>query len=351
MIRIQAAWQMLLKLVGRALVGISWLITHMFGVFEWKSPAWVARVGPRLAEGWRRIGRYLKADQKRAGYVALAVALLFGGVIWYLSRPKPHYVEYTLTAPALTEYGDNGISAISPVRIDFSESAAPLQQVQKRVAAGVTLSPTFAGAWFWVNDKELQFTPKGDWPVDATFTVRFAKKGLFAREVLLEDYSTDFKSQPFSAKLARAEFYQDPRDPNLKKLVATVSFSHPVDTGQFEKRVSLAVAKDAAYLGLKPDSRNFTLVYDKFKLAAHIHSAALAMPRDDTPMTVRIDKGVRAARGGNETKERLESVVNIPGRASLRISGAQMTLVDNARYEPEQVLLLMSSSPVAQKAQ
>ena len=90
-----------------------------------------------------------------------------------------------------------------------------------------------------MSDKELQFTPKSDWPVDATFTVRFAKKRLFARGVLLEDYSADFKSQPFSAKLTDSQFYQDPRDPNLKKLVATVSFSHPVDTDQFEKHVSL----------------------------------------------------------------------------------------------------------------
>ena len=349
MTRMQAGWEMLLKLVGRALVGISWFITHIFGIFSWQPPAWVASVGPLLAEPWRQAGRYLKADPKRAGILALSLTAVLGGWIWYLERPKPHYVEYTITAPALTEYGDKGISAISPVTIDFSESAAPLQQVQKRVTSGVTLSPAFSGAWVWVNDKQLQFTPKGDWPVDATFRVRFARKGLFARTVLLEDYSTDFKSQPFSAKLVQAEFYQDPRDPNLKKLVATVSFSHPVDTEQFEKHVSLEVAKDAAYLGLKPDSRNFTLVYDKFKLAAHIHSAALAMPRDDTPMTVRIDKGVRAARGGNETRERLESVVTIPGRASLRFSGAQMTLINNARYEPEQVLLLTSSSPVAQK--
>ena len=32
------------------------------------------------------------------------------------------------------------------------------------------------------------------------------------------------------------------------------------------------------------------------------------------------------------------------------MGGAQMTLVDNARYEPEQILLLNSSSPVAEKA-
>jgi alpha-2-macroglobulin len=110
------------------------------------------------------------------------------------------------------------------------------------------------------------------------------------------------------------------------------------------------VAKDAEYLGLKTDSRSYTVVYDKFKLAAYIHSAALAMPRDDTPMTLRVEKGLRAARGGNETKERMETVVMIPGRSSLRFSGLQMTLVDNARYEPEQILLMASSSPVAEKA-
>ncbi len=42
--------------------------------------------------------------------------------------------------------------------------------------------------------------------------------------------------------------------------------------------------------------------------------------------------------------------MTIPGRTSLRFDGAQMTLVDNARYEPEQVLLMTSSSPVAEQA-
>src|SRR5688572_3768863 len=74
------------------------------------------------------------------------------------------------------------------------------------------------------------------------------------------------------------------------------------------------------------------------------------MPRDDTPMTVKVDKGVRAARGGNETSDALQAVVTIPGRSSLRFSGAHMTLVDNARYEPEQILFVSSSSPVAERA-
>jgi uncharacterized protein YfaS (alpha-2-macroglobulin family) len=108
-------------------------------------------------------------------------------------------------------------------------------------------------------------------------------------------------------------------------------------------------AKDAQYLGLTGDSRFFTVLYDKFKLTANVHSAPLTMPRDDTAVTVRVEKGVRAARGGNDLPARLETAVTIPGRTSLRFSNARMTVVDNARHEPEQVLLVQSSSPVAER--
>ena len=343
---LRAFWAALLRAVMKLTAGISWLCARVFGRWEWQPPSWLASVGARLVQA----GRYVAADAKRAGLIILVLAGMAGGWLWYKSRPVPHYVTFTVTAPGLTEYGDKGISSIKPVALEFSESAAPLQQVEKTITNGIDLSPKMAGTWRWVSDKELEFTPKNDWPIDKAFTVSFARKGFFARGVLLEDYSFDFRSQPFTAKITQSQFYQDPRDPNLKKLVATLQFTHPVDTGQLEQRVSLAVAKDAEYLGLKPDSRSYTVVYDKFKLSAYIHSAALAMPRDDTPMTLRVEKGVRAERGGNETKDRMEAVVIIPGRSSLRFSGLQMTLVDNARYEPEQILLMTSSSPVAEKA-
>ena len=65
------------------------------------------------------------------------------------------------------------------------------------------------------------------------------------------------------------------------------------------------------------------------------------MPRDDTPMTLhdrRTACGPRAA--ATRRRDRLQAVVTIPGRTSLRFSSAGMTVVDNARYEPEQILLL-----------
>ena len=342
----QAFWAALGRAAIATATGVSWLGARVIGRWEWQRPAWVMWTGRHATQGYR----YLASDVRRATFAVLVIAGAAGGWIWYKNRPVPHYVSYTITAPGLTEYNERGISSIKPLIVQFSESAAPLEQVEKPVTAGIDLAPKLPGTWLWVNDKELSFSPKDDWPIDKEFTVTFGRKGFFAREVRLEDYRFDFRSQPFAAKIAQSQFYQDPRDPNLKKLVATVQFSHPVDTSQFEERISLTLPKDAQYLGLQPSSRNYTVVYDKFKLAAYIHSAALAMPRDDTSMTLRVDRGVRAARGGNETKDRLQAEAVIPGRSSLRFSGLRMTLVDNARYEPEQVLMVNSSSPVAERA-
>jgi uncharacterized protein YfaS (alpha-2-macroglobulin family) len=326
--------------------GIARIAAPVFGRWQWQPPTWIQFLARNIRGG----ARILVADVRRLAVVALIVVSAVAGYVWYKTRPVPHYLEATVTAPDLTEYNDKGISTIHPLAITFSEAAAPLDKIDKTVTAGIDLSPKIAGAWTWLSDKELSFSPKNDWPIDRAFTVSFAKKKCFAPGVVLENYSFDFRTKPFTAKIDNSQFYQDPRDPNLKKMVATLLFSHPVDTEQLEQRVSLAVAKDAAHLGLKADSRGYTAAYDKFKLAAYIHSAALAMPRDDTPITLHIDKGVRAARGGNETKDAMEATVVVPGRTSLRFTGAQMTLVDNARYEPEQILMMSSSSPVAEKA-
>jgi len=325
---------------------ISWMFTKLFGRWQWQAPAWIRWAGDQ----WARFTRYVAADRKRAAGLLLVLIAASGALAWYVTRPKPDYVEYTVSPPPLTTYDEMGVQHIYPMRIDFSEPVAPLKSIEKAVTSGIDVSPAIAGTWFWVSDRQLQLTPRDDWPIDTKYKVRFASKGFLADLVRLEDYSFTFATEPFSARLTESQFYQDPRDPNLKKLVATVQFSHPVDTAEFEKHVSLDTASDAAYLGLKPDSRNFTVVYDKLKLAAHIHSASLAMPRDDTPMKVKFGRGIRAARGGNDTRDPFEATVTIPGRTSLRFSDARMTLVDNARYEPEQIMLVQSSSPVAEKA-
>ena len=324
---------------------ISWLCAHLFGHWNWESPAWVHWTGRQ----WSRFRSFVAADRKRAAGLLVVVIAAVAALAWYVTRPKPDYVPYVVIAPPLTVYDDMGVQHIKPMRVEFQEAVAPLKNIEKAVTTGIETSPAIAGTWFWVSDRELQLTPRDDWPIDTSFKVRIASKGFLAEHVQLEENSFTFATEPFRARFSESQFYQDPRDPNLKKLVATVQFTHPVDAADFETHISLEAAKDAAYLGLKP-GRNFTVIYDKLKLVAHIHSSALAMPRDDTSMKVRLAPGIRASRGGNETSDILDATIGIPGRTSLRFSDARMTLVDNARYEPEQILLVQSSSPVAEKA-
>src|SRR5947209_2348173 len=124
MARIYAGWGALVRLLAVLLTGISWLTAHAIGRWQWQAPAWLAWIGHQLG----RSRRYLAADPKRAGILLLALASVSGGYIWYKNRPKPHFVEYTITAPALTEYNDSGIASIKSLKIDFSEAAAPLRQ-------------------------------------------------------------------------------------------------------------------------------------------------------------------------------------------------------------------------------
>ena len=329
---------------------VSTAFSTLFGTWQWKAPPWVASIREqRLRARADRMVESLGMHRYKVLPALLAVFGAFGGWYWFSHRPQPHYTTLKVAAPTQTLYGDNGISSISPMTITFSETAAPLQNIEKRATSGIKLAPAIPGNWLWASDKLLQFTPKDDWPINTHFTVSFDKKGFFGKEVELEKYRADFATLPFTATILNSQFYQNPKDPTQKKLVASVQFSHPVDVAQFENRISLGAPKDAEYLGLKPGVRNFTVTYDKFKLAAYVHSGPLGMPRDDAGMWLQIDKGVRAARGGNETSQPLKSTITVPGRTSLRFSGANMTLVENARQEPEQVLLLTSSSPVTER--
>jgi hypothetical protein len=174
MTRIKAAWLLLTRFAQKLPAAASWLSGHLIGHWNWQPPSWLGWLGRQFVQIWR----FIASDIKRAAIVLLALISMAGAWLWYKSLPVPHYVKYTVTPPALTEYGDKGISSIKPLMIEFKESAAPLQSIEKNVTTGIELSPKVPGAWYWANDKELLFTPKNDWPVDGSFTVKFGRKGI-----------------------------------------------------------------------------------------------------------------------------------------------------------------------------
>lgn len=340
---------MLRSLVFMLAAGLGWLFRQLFGDLDWQAPPWLDAIG----NGFARAGRTVRANPRRSLAVGAVLLALIGGGIWayrwYQAQPKPVETHFKVNPPALTTW-DNGKPIIQNLVVEFDASAAPLANIGKPISQGISLSPSVAGAWRWESDKQLVFQPQGDWPVDGTFEVEFDKKVLLPREIRMTKYGFDFKTAPFTASIADNQFYQDPSDPNLKKLVATVAFSHPVDSAAFEKRISLSLAKDADYLGMNADATQFIVSYDKLKLAAYIHSKPLAIPREDTLLTLNLGKGFKSERGGNEIDKDISGAITIPGRFSLHFSDLAMTLVDNERFEPEQVLVFESSTALAERA-
>jgi uncharacterized protein YfaS (alpha-2-macroglobulin family) len=332
---------MLLRLVGA-------ILSFFFGHVGWDAPPWMRAVG----SGWQRLGGAVQARPGRsAGILAALLVLGVGGVVGYRAwrdRPQPVVeapAKFTVQAPLLTGYDEEAHSLIvHPLHVVFSRSAAPLALVGKSPTTGIAMQPELAGTWTWLNDRELNFTPKDDWPIAQKYAVVFDPKTAFAEHVKVDKDRFDFASAPFKVSVVQGEFYQDPQDATAKKAVIHARFTHPVDPASFEKAVALKLS------GPKESStpKKFSVTYDERKVNAFVHSEPLAIPTDDEALSYTIAAGVKAARGGAAAEPALDGKVSVPGLYSLRIDNIEATLVDNAKYEPEQVFVVDASQSVSE---
>ncbi len=153
---------------------------------------------------------------------------------------------------------------------------------------------------------------RSDWPVDGAFSVRMASAD--CSPVRSSSRSTASRSRARRSRRA-SPTASSIRIPQPEPEEARRDGDVQPPRGHRAVRVARLARRREGRGVSRPDAGQPPLhgVYDKFKLAAFIHSAALAMPRDDTPMTVNVDKGVRAARGGNETRDRLAAGRHDPG--------------------------------------
>ncbi|WP_243043018.1 alpha-2-macroglobulin [Dyella sedimenti] len=319
-----------LRLLRGLFAGLGWVLRPLLGQVSWTAPGWLTATG-----GWIR-----RRPVQAAGLLVAAMVLGAGGWFgwqWYRNRPKPaepSHITLKVDAPAITDYVQQPI-VIHPLTVSFSGSAAPIERVGKPVTEGIVMQPAAKGQWSWTDDRTLRFVPAEDWPVGRHYEVRFDPAKAFAPHVRVAEDHFGFDIAPFEAKVQRGEFYQDPQDATAKKTILPVNFNYPVDAADFEKRIAVGLAQR----GSGDTALKYTVTYDQTRLHAWIHSQPLALPRDEGSVRYVIDKGVRSARGGDGTAKELKAHVRVPGLYSLSINSIAPTLVDNEKYEPEQVLL------------
>ena len=361
----------LLRLPLLILRGFYWIVSKIVGDVSWSAPRWMRATGSGIAY----TGRGMRAHPGRSSVIVILLAAFIGGGIWtyhwYENRPRPIEevpVTMIVAPPPVTDYSQDKIE-VHPLVIAFSRSAAPLALVGKAVTTGIRMTPETAGTWTWVNDRSLEFRPKEDWAVGQDFDVRFDPKVAFAEHVKVQKDALQFRSADFTTRLVNAEFYQDPLDATAKKAIVSFAFNHPVDTVSFEKNVSVVLEnapkkpvkatkkrgeqiaatqpQDSQLAGF--GKKKFIVTYDERKLSAFVHSEPLTIPKDDAMVVVTVDKGVRAARGGPPIADAIQGSARVPGLYSLQVDSVAPTLVDNANFEPEQVLVVETSQAVSEK--
>ena len=327
----------------------------VLGEFAWRAPSWLEQTADCVRHAVERIRARTLANPRQSAAIALVGALAIAGGYfgwrWYESLPKPVLIDFTVTAPALTCYACEPPGKPNPLVVNFTDSVAPLKHVGKRLdpTSLIRMTPLAPGQWSWEDDHRLKFQPDDDWPIGTQYEVTFARSGFVASHVRLGAYDFGFDTAAFAARIAGTEFHQDPVVARNKKVVATINFTHGVDPRELEKRVSLTMFDRITdtkenKLGDTP----FTIVYDELRLNAHVHSAELQMPQKAGRLAVRVDAGVRAARGGNATETALETSVNVPGLHSLRVQQMSAEVARDDRHEPGQVIIVAMNYSVVE---
>ena len=330
--------------MARLFAFVARVLVTAFG--RWDPPGWLRWCGGRglRAALWARAHKIATA----LIVVAVAGASMGGsyGWRWWKARPKPATVAMRIVEPALTPIGEK--TTPRPLSVVFAASVAPLKAVGTVVKKGIEMQPKLDGTWKWVSDRELELRPREDWPVGGKFSVRLDRKGLVASHIKLVKYDFDFETAPFVVRLRQAEFYQDPVDPNLKKVVSEFTFSHPVDAPSFERSIKMR------FEPTNKEERSFDLeshvTYDKWKARAFVHSAPFALPQKDAMVELRLLAGSKASRGGPEFGKPIEQKVRVPGMFNFfRVNSTNIEIVDNPRMEPEQILVMQLSAATTEK--
>ncbi|HEY0938848.1 MAG TPA: MG2 domain-containing protein [Steroidobacter sp.] len=333
------------------------VLRTIFGELNWQPPGWLATSTGAVRRGATGLNASIRSNPRGAA-LALAgvVALIAAGVFtwrWYVNRPQPVLTHFMVNAPGLTCYACEPPGPPNPLILNFSASTATLERAGHPVdpkQAGIDISPAVAGQWFWDDDRTLRFQPAADWPIGQRYEVRLSRKNFAASHVTLESYQFEFQTPPFVAKLSNTEFHQDPVVAGNKKVVASINFSHPVEPESFEKRVRLRMFnKVNDKIEKELTAPSYTVIYDKLKLNAFVHSAQLEVPPKAGRLQITIEPGTRAARGGNESKDTLSASVEVPGLNSLRISNIALDIVRDERNEPDQVVLINTSFSVPER--
>lgn len=308
----------------------------LFGNLSWQPPRWLSATGERMQS---RSRLWIST-----GATLLALALIGTAfTAWLSSRPKADCVVVTLAVPPVSPIIDGKIEP-QVLTVKFSQSAALLDQIGKKVVRGVELQPDLPGTWTWANDRELVFKPTRDWPAQTRFTVRL-ESSLFPGHVLLDNYRPRFTTAAFQASLDALEFYVNPKDPNVRQVTAMLTFTHPVDAAVLQRLLELKwQGKDDLFVYPFKGAPLYTVTLGDANRTAYVRSLPVRLPERDAFLNLILKPGLRNVTGEGVFNSEMRRDIRVPNLYSaLEFKNVTTTIAQRTDGEPEQVLVLEST--------
>src|SRR3954470_12224935 len=312
-----------------------------FGQLSYRPPSWLQR-------GFARVVIYRRGHPVLAAVIVLGAFLIASGSVWtwrwYQRLPKPHQVYATVSPIPVTPLEKE--LKFPPLNIEFSESAARLEDLKNPTLQHVRLDPPVAGAWKWINDHKLSFAPAEDWPADKKFRVVF-DRDFFPSHVRMEKLEYDAATPPFRAELNTVTLSEDANEPGLQRVRATIELTHSVDPGEIEKFLTLKMQDGGNVFPPNDPAPHFTILFGEHNRKAFVRSSPVTLPADEDWMKMVLADGLRTAQGGPNLKDAVEQKAQIPSKAAaFQTKPIDSGIVRNKEGEPEQILNIETSSDI-----
>ena len=270
----------------------------------------------------------------------LAVTLVSGLLVWKFGAPRKSEsftVSYTPSPPSTTAMLRE---SAAPLIIRFQGSAAKTEDIGKVLDYPIELKPPISGTWRWESDTDLHFNPEERWPIGTEYQGRLPVSEMFPEHIEVEA-KFSFSIAPLRVRLTSGEFYIDPQDSAVKRVLTSISSNYPLEPASLEGRISMTpdLRSDSGRLESRP--YDFSVNYSEDYLEAYIVSEPLGIPADDVTMRIVVDPGLRSSLGGEAAEDALTSRVKVPGASSfVKVLSMEHSLVPTQEQGYDQVFVI-----------
>jgi alpha-2-macroglobulin len=345
------------------------LLVALFGHISWVAPVWLESLGGHFKRHPKRyLGLFILLLVAISSYIYFQQLPQTPKLLATLSEiePTPDYQD-AKPSQLLVSFGYPGASADdefirddnSTAVLDSSNSTeysqtpkaiasvARIDLLDKIIESGISLKPHKEGSWRWLQDNQLVFTPKTDWPAGMQYQLEFSAQ-IFSPESELASYKYSFSTPALTLDFKNSQFYQDPLNNKIRKVVSTLHFSHPVDKASLESNISLTMRNQNGKAEAEK-AFEYELLYSKNLRQVTVHSEPIKLPKNTNYMHISVAAGITSLLGGAATTEAKTTKVQVPDVYSFLKVESQLQILRNPKDQPEQILMLNFTDEMSQQ--